>query len=53
MREAKGRTSDDLGTDYPVISEALWTAVQNALSGSATPEAALQAAQEQVESELG
>jgi len=53
VREAKGRTSDDLGTDYPVISEALWTAVQNALSGSATPEAALQAAQEQVESELG
>ena len=40
---AKGRTSDNLGTDYPVISEALWTAVQNALSGAATPQDALDA----------
>ncbi|MCH7230543.1 extracellular solute-binding protein [Glycomyces sp. L485] len=45
VREAKGRTSDDLGTDYPMISEALWTAVQNALSGSATPAEALAQAQ--------
>jgi multiple sugar transport system substrate-binding protein len=45
VRGAKGRTSDNLGTDYPKISEALWTAVQNALSGSATPADALAQAQ--------
>jgi multiple sugar transport system substrate-binding protein len=45
VRGAKGRTSDNLGTDYPKISEALWTAVQNALSGSATPAEALAQAQ--------
>ncbi|WP_305037120.1 extracellular solute-binding protein [Plantibacter sp. M259] len=43
---AKGRTSDDLGTKYPRISEQLWTAVQNALTGSQSPEDALKAAQE-------
>ncbi|MEN2742359.1 extracellular solute-binding protein [Microbacterium sp. X-17] len=42
---AKGRTSDNLGTKYPKISQQLWGAVQNALSGSQTPQAALQAAQ--------
>jgi len=46
VRAAKGRTSDDLGTDYPLISEQLWTAVQKALSGSATPQDALAEAQE-------
>lgn len=50
VRNAKGRTSDDLGTDYPVISEALWTAVQNALSGAATPQEALETAQQEAES---
>jgi multiple sugar transport system substrate-binding protein len=45
VQNAKGRTGDGLGTDYPVISEALWTAVQNALSGAATPSEALEAAQ--------
>ncbi|THV42568.1 sugar ABC transporter substrate-binding protein [Glycomyces buryatensis] len=45
VRAAKGRTSDNLGTDYPVISEALWTAIQNALSGSASPADALAQAQ--------
>ena len=34
VKAAKGRTSDDLGTKYPKISEQLWTAVQAALSGS-------------------
>nr|WP_218220333.1 extracellular solute-binding protein [Nesterenkonia sp. Act20] len=53
VQEAKGRTSDNLGTDYPVISEELWTAVQNALSGSATPQEALEEAQANVEAELG
>ncbi|MFZ7089146.1 sugar ABC transporter substrate-binding protein [Curtobacterium sp. RRHDQ10] len=43
--DARGRTSDDLGTKYPKISEQMWKAVQNALSGSQTPEAALQQAQ--------
>jgi len=53
VREAKGRTSDNLGTDYPKISEALWTAVQHALSGSATPAEALQQAQADAEAALG
>lgn len=46
VRSAKGRTSDNLGTDYPLISEQLWNAVQSALSGSATPQEALTQAQE-------
>ncbi|MCG5444564.1 sugar ABC transporter substrate-binding protein [Micromonospora sp. NIE79] len=45
VRAAKGRTGDDLGTKYPKISEALWTAVQSALSGGKTPQEALDAAQ--------
>jgi multiple sugar transport system substrate-binding protein len=42
---AKARTGDNLGTKYPVISQQLWTAVQKAESGAATPSAALAAAQ--------
>jgi multiple sugar transport system substrate-binding protein len=42
---AKGRTSDNLGTNYPKISQQLWTAIQNALTGSKSPSAALSAAQ--------
>jgi multiple sugar transport system substrate-binding protein len=42
---AKARTGDNLGTKYPVISQQLWTAVQKAESGAATPSAALTAAQ--------
>ncbi|MFC8922133.1 extracellular solute-binding protein [Cellulosimicrobium sp. NPDC057127] len=49
VRSAKGRTSDNLGTDYPMISEALWGAVQNALSGAATPQEALETAQAEAE----
>ncbi|WP_235030454.1 sugar ABC transporter substrate-binding protein [Nonomuraea solani] len=45
VRAAKGRTSDDLGTKYPKISEPLWGAVQAALSGSKQPQQALTAAQ--------
>ena len=45
VSDAKGRTSDDLGTDYPKISEQMWKAVQNSLSGGADPESALQEAQ--------
>lgn len=45
VNKAKGRTSDNLGTKYPVISEQLWTAVQNSLSGAASPADALSAAQ--------
>ncbi|MFF7159757.1 extracellular solute-binding protein [Streptomyces sp. NPDC008139] len=45
---ARGRTSDGLGTQYPVISEQLWTAVQGALSGSKDPKSALEAAQKAV-----
>ncbi|AYC43036.1 sugar ABC transporter substrate-binding protein [Streptomyces griseorubiginosus] len=45
VRTAKGRTSDDLGTKYPKISEQLWKAVQSALSGSKSPKDALTEAQ--------
>ena len=42
---AKARTGDNLGTKYPVISQQMWTAVQKAESGAATPAAAMAAAQ--------
>jgi multiple sugar transport system substrate-binding protein len=45
VKAAKGRTSDDLGTKYPKISEQLWKAVQSALSGSTSPKDALSTAQ--------
>ncbi|GLY04393.1 extracellular solute-binding protein [Actinoplanes sp. NBRC 101535] len=45
VKAAKGRTSDDLGTKYPKISQPLWTAFQAALSGSASPADALKTAQ--------
>ncbi|MFG1707833.1 extracellular solute-binding protein [Nonomuraea sp. M3C6] len=53
VKSAKGRTSDNLGTDYPKISEALWTGVQKALSGAATPADALKAAQAQAKQAIG
>ncbi|MEV6792142.1 extracellular solute-binding protein [Streptomyces sp. NPDC051320] len=45
VKAAKGRTSNNLGTKYPKISEQLWKAVQSALSGSTSPQDALAAAQ--------
>ncbi|MFJ3779087.1 extracellular solute-binding protein [Streptomyces sp. NPDC090075] len=45
VKAAKGRTSDDLGTKYPKISEQMWKAVQTALSGAKSPKDALAAAQ--------
>jgi multiple sugar transport system substrate-binding protein len=45
VQVAKARTGDNLGTKYPKISEQLWTAVQKAESGSASPADALKAAQ--------
>lgn len=45
VKAAKGRTSDDLGTKYPKISEPMWGAVQAALSGSKSPQEAMSAAQ--------
>jgi multiple sugar transport system substrate-binding protein len=45
VKVAKGRTGDNLGTKYPRISEQMWKAVQSALSGSQTPQAALSQAQ--------
>ncbi|WP_030175095.1 sugar ABC transporter substrate-binding protein [Streptomyces sp. NRRL S-813] len=45
VKAAKGRTSDDLGTKYPRISEQMWKAVQSALSGSKSPRDALSEAQ--------
>ncbi|MFC9128189.1 extracellular solute-binding protein [Streptomyces sp. NPDC057099] len=43
---AKSRTAE-LGPEYPKYSQALWTAVQTALSGSKSPSAALAEAQRQ------
>jgi multiple sugar transport system substrate-binding protein len=45
VHTAKGRTSDNLGTGYPKISQQLWSAIQAALTGSSSPQAALSAAQ--------
>ncbi|MBG0850448.1 extracellular solute-binding protein [Streptomyces spinoverrucosus] len=45
VKAAKGRTSDDLGTEYPKISEQMWKAVQSALSGTESPKDALTSAQ--------
>ncbi|MDX8051816.1 extracellular solute-binding protein [Lentzea sp. BCCO 10_0798] len=45
VQNAKGRTDDNLGTRYPRISQPLWAAVQAALTGAKTPEAALKDAQ--------
>ncbi|MFD0476247.1 extracellular solute-binding protein [Nonomuraea thailandensis] len=53
VQSAKGRTSDNLGTKYPKISEALWTGVQKALSGAASPADALKAAQAQAQQATG
>ncbi|WP_225850397.1 extracellular solute-binding protein [Streptomyces sp. HPF1205] len=48
VQAAKGRTSDNLGTKYPKISEQLWGAVQAALTGSKSPQDAMSAAQSAV-----
>jgi multiple sugar transport system substrate-binding protein len=53
VNAAKGRTSDNLGTKYPKISEPLWTAFQAALSGSKEPQAALTEAQAAAASATG
>jgi multiple sugar transport system substrate-binding protein len=45
VKNAKGRTGDNLGTKYPKISQPLWGAVQAALTGAKAPEAALRDAQ--------
>ncbi|MEO3814876.1 extracellular solute-binding protein [Sphaerisporangium sp. B11E5] len=45
VKAAKGRTSDNLGTKYPKISEPMWGAVQAALSGSKSPQQAMADAQ--------
>ena len=53
VHTAKGRTSDNLGTKYPKISQALWTAIQASLSGQASPSSALSTAQSSAQSALG
>jgi multiple sugar transport system substrate-binding protein len=53
VHTAKGRTSDNLGTKYPKISQQLWTAVQSALTGSANPQSALSTAQSAAQSAIG
>ena len=53
VNAARGRTSDNLGVKYPKISEPLWTAMQAAVSGSASPADALKTAQEAAKSATG
>jgi multiple sugar transport system substrate-binding protein len=50
--DAKGRTSDNLGTNYPIISEQLWGAFQDAMSGSDSPDSAMKKAQEAAASKV-
>jgi multiple sugar transport system substrate-binding protein len=50
VADAKPRTADNLGVKYGTISEQLYTAVQAALSGSASPADALATAQKNVDS---
>jgi multiple sugar transport system substrate-binding protein len=45
VASARGRTSGGLGVKYPTISQPMWTAVQAALSGSKSPQDALETAQ--------
>jgi multiple sugar transport system substrate-binding protein len=52
VADAKPRTADNLGTDYGIISEQLYTAVQNALSGAMSPTDALKAGQVAVDAKL-
>jgi len=42
---ARGRTAE-LGADYPDVSRALWTAIQEAVSGERSPAEALESAQD-------
>jgi multiple sugar transport system substrate-binding protein len=51
--DAKPRTADNLGVSYGVISEQLYTAVQNALSGTSSPADALKQAQTEASAKLG
>jgi len=53
VHTAKGRTSDNLGTKYPKISQQLWTAVQAALTGSSSPQSALDTAQSAAQAAIG
>jgi len=45
VKAAKGRTSDNLGTKYPKISEPMWKGFQAALSGGKSAQDAFTAAQ--------
>ncbi|HET9171366.1 MAG TPA: extracellular solute-binding protein [Actinospica sp.] len=53
VHTAKGRTSDNLGTNYPKISQQLWTAIQSSLTGSASPQSALSTAQSAAQAAIG
>ncbi len=48
-RSARPRTIE-YGANYPKVSQAIWTAIQSAISGTATPAAALQQAQSTISS---
>jgi multiple sugar transport system substrate-binding protein len=48
---AQARTAQ-LGAKYPQVSQKIWTAIQAAISGSMTPQAALNQAQQQIDTIL-
>ncbi|GCF08920.1 ABC transporter substrate-binding protein [Dictyobacter arantiisoli] len=51
LNTAHARTAE-VGAKYPTISQALWTAEQSALTGSQSPQAALDAAQTKIDATL-
>ncbi|MFD3683505.1 extracellular solute-binding protein [Nocardiopsis sp. NPDC058631] len=52
VRTARSRTGH-VGTEWNTYSQAIGTALQSALTGGASPQEAMERAQEQVESQLG
>jgi len=52
LKTGRARTNI-LGQNYPKVSEIVWNAIQSALVGTATPEAAFKQAQQQVNQALG
>lgn len=52
LNTARARTSQ-VGAKYPRVSQALWSAEQSALAGSQSPKAAMDQAQQTIDSVLG
>lgn len=53
-QDAFARTAhEDLGADYPKVSQAVWTAIQASLSGASEPKEALDQAQTEIDGIVG